>query len=425
MATIAPFRALRYNSSRIRDIGRVVSPPYDVISPEEKEAYQSRHLYNITRLTLPEQSPEGYREAGELFSQWQRERILVRDEEPSLYPYQQVFTPPGERRKKVRWGVIAVVRLEPEVILSHERTMGDPVQDRFRLLKATRAQLSQIFALFSDPDRRIEGILREFFLMPPVQEFVDDEGTLHRIWRMEDGELISRVCRLMREKRLLIADGHHRFKAALRYRELMRSLHPTAPPNASFEFATMYLTSMDSEGLVILPTHRLISRLDDLSSQEIIHRLGRFFELKIFVRGEEDRFMGALKKGEGMGLVIYGNRSHFLLKLRQGQELLPSVPPEIRHLDATVVDEFILKELFPIGEGRVSLGRDREEVIRAVSEGRYQMAFLLRPPMVEEIRRVARAGLVMPRKSTFFYPKVATGVAIYPMSSQEEIYVPA
>lgn len=435
MVQIAPFRALYYNPERIPDLALVATPPYDVITEEEAERFRRRHPHNMVHLILP-RGEGGYERAGCLLRQWEGAGVLIRDEIPSLYLYQQVFIAPSGVRM-VRNGFICLVRLEAfgeGVILPHEETTSRPVEDRLRLMEACAANLSQVFALYSDPDREIEGYFAHLLQKEPRCAFGDDYGVIHRLWQLGDKGVITRVAAGMKQRPLLIADGHHRYKTSLIYRDIMRERYPAYTERSPFEYAMLYLTPMEGDGLLILPTHRLVNPRRPFAAEGFLSALKRYFDLREFPFSDEKGEVVARHslfaefdsdtRGHSFALYIYGEKRYIHLTAREGiKDLLEGYTAPLRELDVTVADGFIIKELLR-PEEEVGLMKDRDEALAAVHAGRYQVAILMRPPTIPQVRSVVRAGELMPRKTTYFYPKVASGLVINKIVPEEEVALP-
>jgi uncharacterized protein (DUF1015 family) len=426
LVKIAPARGLYYNPQKVADLSQVATPPYDVIMPEEAERYRERHLYNIIRLILPagEGGMDRYQEAAHYLQKWEKEGVLIRDEKPSLYPYQQIFDSPSGEVKK-RNGFISLVKLEPLEegnIIPHEETIPKTVEDRLNLMEACGANLSQVFTIYSDPAGEIEGQLADIWKSPPRYEFRDP----HVIFEIGKG---------MRNKTLLIADGHHRYKTALIYRDRMRERYPAYTAKSPFEYTMLYLTPIEGEGLLILPTHRLVFLREPFDSDGFYTALKKYFSLHVFTfddtggeKGARKNLFKALDKKSlvryTFGLYIGGEKRYILLTPSEGvriSELLRGYPEVLQELDVTLVDGFILKELLKVEGDEVGLSKGRDEALAEVHQGRYGAAFLLNPPSIQQVKRVVEAGEVMPRKTTFFYPKVATGLVIYKIVPDEEV----
>jgi uncharacterized protein (DUF1015 family) len=439
VATIAPFCGVYYNPQTTADLSEVATPPYDVIAPADEERYRERNPYNIIRLILPKgkNGVDRYQEAAQFLRDWEKEGVLIRDKKPSLYPYQQVFTAPSGELKK-RNGFISLVKLAPwgqGSIIPHEGTSPKPVEDRLRLMEACGANLSQVFTLFSDPAGEIEREFDEVWTSPPRYEFQDDDGVVHRLWQLDDQSIIAEVGKRMRDKTLLIADGHHRYKTALIYRDRMRERFPSYTDRTPFEYTMMYLTPLEGEGLLILPTHRLATPREPFDLKGFYTALEKYFSFYAFnfndTGGEKmarERLFTALdKKIPGrytFGLYIGGEKRYSHIISNEGirvKDLLQGYPEVLQELDVTIVDGFILKELFRVEQEDVGLLKGRNEALEEVQAGRYKAAFLMNPPSIQQVKRVADAGEVMPRKTTFFYPKVASGLVINKIVPDEEV----
>jgi uncharacterized protein (DUF1015 family) len=439
LSSIAPLRGLHYNPQKIADLSLVATPPYDVIAPHEEDRYRARHPYNIVRLILPAEGvgADRYQTAAHTMREWEQGGVLIRDERPSLYPYQQIFTAPsGELRQ--RNGFISLVKLEPwgqGSIVPHEGTNPKPVEDRLRLTEACQAHLSPVFTLYSDPPGEIEGVLAAIWTAPPRFEFRDDDGVIHRLWQVDDPRIIAEVAHRMRDKILLIADGHHRYKTALIYRDRMRERYRAATELSPFEYTMLYLTPIEGSGLLILPTHRLVNPREPFDVEGFYAALKRYFSLRVFPFGEtgtekgaREAFFKALdQKGPPpytFGLYIGGEKRYILLTLRKGVrigELLQGCPKILQELDVALADRFIVQELFGVEGEEVGLSKGRNEALDEVHQESHRAAVLLNPPSIQQIKRVVDAGEVMPRKTTFFSPKVATGLVIHRIVPDEEV----
>jgi uncharacterized protein (DUF1015 family) len=439
MADIRAFRGLYYNPQKITDLAFVATPPYDVIAPEEKMRYRERHPCNIIRLILPEgtRGMDRYKEASSYLQEWEKEGILIREKTPSIYLYQQIFTSPSGETKR-REGFVTLVKLEPlggGRIIPHEHTTPKPVEDRLKLMEACGANLSQIFALYSDPSRQIDRILYEIQTISPRYEFRDDDGVIHRLWQTDEQRVIMQLKKKMQGKTILIADGHHRYKTALIYRDKKRKQYPSYDEKSSFEYTMMYLTPLEGEGLLILPTHRLIPPIETFNPSAFYSALSENFYLQGFdfedQYGEKvarEHFFKALdenkEKRHALGLYIGGDKRYLLLTLKEEINvagLLRGYPDVLQALDVTLLDGFIVNKLLGVNEEEVGLTKDRNVALEYVHNGRFTIAFILNPPQIQQVQKVATAGEVMPRKSTYFYPKVATGLVIYRMTPNEEI----
>jgi uncharacterized protein (DUF1015 family) len=439
LAKIAPARGLYYNPQKVADLSLVATPPYDVITPEEERRYRERHPYNVIRLILPtgEGRVDRYQEAARYMQAWEKEGVLIRDRKPSLYPYQQVFTSPAGEIKQ-RNGFISLIKLEPwgqGSVIPHEGTSPKPIEDRLRLMEACGANLSQVFALYSDPAGAVAEQLTPVWNSSPRYEFRDDDGVVHRLWQADDRTVIAAVTQEMEDKTLLIADGHHRYKTALMYRDKMRERYPSYTERSPFEYTMLYLTPLEGEGLLILPTHRLVILREPFDLEGFYTALKKYFSLRVFTfddtggeKGAREDFFKALDNRNPdrytFGLYIGSEKRYIQLIFKEEvnvKELLKGYPEVLQELDVTLVDGFIIKGLLKVDQEEVGLSKGRNEALEEVHEGRYSAAFLLNPPSIRQVKRVVDAGEVMPRKTTFFYPKVATGLVIYKIVPNEEV----
>lgn len=385
MPKIKPFRGLFFSEEV--EIKKVVTPPYDVITPRMKEEFLKRSPFNVVRLILPE-APE---EAKKTLLAWLKKGILKREEEPSIYPYKQVFSYDG--KTYTRWGFIALVELEDQALKEHENTMEEVVSERFALLKITGIQTGEIFSLYQDAKGEIEKTFEALEGEKPKFELTDDEGVKHQLWALKEPSLISFLQEKLQEQRLFIADGHHRLKAAKALRNYLGIKDEDSP----FNYVSMYLTDLLSEGLLILPIHRIVYGVEEAS---IMKRLQEFFKVE---ETSFDLALEAHRKGEALVLFSKKGNPKLLFPLKD----LP-IPPHLEGVDSVLVDWLLLGET----GGKISFTKDREEALRALCEG-ADMVFLLRGVKREVLERVVEKGEIMPKKSTYFYPKVLTGLVFY------------
>lgn len=449
MAKVFPFRGFRYNLEKIEDLSKVVAPPYDVISPEAQERYYQRHPYNVIRLILGKEHPgdnpsdNRYTRAARDFKRWQEEGVLVRDERPTLYIYEQAFTlKRGEKRR--RKGLIALVRLEGfarGVVLPHEWTHAKPKWDRLELMRACYANPCPIFSFYSEGCEVIPGILDSTMSYGPAVEIRDEDGVEHRLWLLQDPEKISLVSQDMVNKQVFIADGHHRYETALAFRHELWLKDPDSPDKKgqkAYNFIMMMLVDIADEGLAILPTHRLVRGLEPLEMESLLSRFGLHFQVepRQLPRGREVEELGIImeemqargNKGHVFGMYGGGQDFYFLtLKDERVLEKLIDVPRSFtnKRLDVTILHSLIIDGLLGISaeeaerEEKLAYTRDEGEAFQRVQEGKYQLALFLNPTKLEEVRQVASAMERMPQKSTFFYPKLITGLVINPIDPKE------
>jgi uncharacterized protein (DUF1015 family) len=438
MAKIAPFRGILYNKKKIANPSKVIAPPYDVISPEEQEKLYGRSPYNIVRLIL-NQEPEPYESVARLFEEWQNEGILIRDETPGIYflTHRYALKDGSEKERK---GFIAVARLEDfssGAIRPHEATLAAPKEDRLRLMLACNANLSPIFALYSEPKQMINRLLAEQVQgKAPDVEVKEDKGGSCRLWRIADPELIRMAEREMEPQPLLIADGHHRYEAALNYRERMRAARSGATGREAFNYVMMYFANMNDEGVTILPTHRLVRSLPPIGFRALEESLMKYFYLEPYPKNPEGQrsFLGALKtagkKHRVIGASFKRDPRYLILRLKNKrfmQRLAGDLSAALKELDVSVLHRLILDHILglkpeeQVKEGAITYSQDAEKVLAALDKEDYQGAFILNPPQAEEILAVSTGGETMPQKTTYFYPKLIDGLVLNKLDPEETI----
>lgn len=428
MAMIAPFRAWRYDPARVR-LADVLTQPYDKITPAMQERYLAASLWNLVRIELGRSQPADngsenvYTRAASYFRDWRQQGVLMQDSEPSIYVYSQRFQAPGRGPERERSGLIALGRIEEydaRVIFRHEQTHSGPKADRLNLLQATQAHFGQLFMLYSDPERALERRLKP--TGEPDSHMLDEYGVCHRLWKISDADTIEFACRILADKKLLIADGHHRYETALAHRNQRRSENPNLRPDAPSEMVMMTLVNMESEDLVILPTHRVLFGLDDFHTEDLLRDARAWFEVS--GAGALDAAQaGALLAAagtEGSALVAVTSGGAFLLRARPEavDHALHALTPRQRRLDVVLLHKLLIERVLGVSEEAVrglrniTYLREAEEAMKRVREG-AEVAFLLNPVTILQLRDVAFAGEVMPQKSTDFYPKLLSGMAIY------------
>jgi uncharacterized protein (DUF1015 family) len=442
MAQIMPFRGLFYNPEKIEDIKAVVAPPYDVISQDMQDILYHRHPDNIVRLilgkTYPDDTPTNnrYTRASLDFKRWRSEGVLVLDERPSIYYYVQTYTLKS-RLKKTRKGFIARSRLEEfgkGSILPHEKTLSGPKADRLRLTKACRANFSCIFSLYSQPNLEINGLFEDSINDIPIIDVVDDEGITNKVWKVQEQSVIESIAKDITNKPLFIADGHHRYETALNYRNIIRERANTWTGNEPENYVMMYFSNMDDEGITILPTHRVVHSIPNFDSKAFLDDCSPYFDIekiefneKIEPRVREEFFVRMEEMANiphFFGLYMKGINIYFILTLKNSgiidREIADTIPEEFKELDVPLLHSLILDKILGISvkdqeeQRNLIYEKDPEAAINAISEG-CQLAFLLKPTKIEQIKRVSEAGHVMPQKSTYFYPKLLSGLVINPI----------
>jgi uncharacterized protein (DUF1015 family) len=431
---IMPFQGVRYSVSG-RELSARIAPPYDVITPAVRDELAARDPHGIVHVTLDKELPgdvpgsDRYSRAAERLRAWTESGILRRDPRPALYGLEQAFISP-DGRERIRRGVMAAVRihdLSEGVIRPHEATVPATVADRLALLRHVRTDLSPVFGLHEDPRGEVAAALAPAFGRDPVAEAVAGEGTRHRIWRIEDPATIAAVQKALADRRVLIADGHHRYAAALAYRDEIDRVKPGLPADGGHRFTLMFLLARSDPGLVLYPTHRLLRSLGGLAPAEVAGRLQPWFEVREIeedLRRPVGRAWAISKLSEHMGkssaflLVTAADRKVRLLTLRDDADLsaLPLPAHEtLRALDATLLHGAILEGVLGAAAaepGNMLFVRDAGEAVTRTLGGDVQAAFLLNPVPMWQVQAVADAGLTMPQKSTWFHPKIPGGLVL-------------
>ncbi len=411
MVAIKPFKGYRYVAD---DLSQVISPPYDVITRSRQQELAELSPHNFVRLILgddpdAEEGDRDFRRIGRSFQAWIEEGILRQEDKESIYVYSQVFDAEGRQRR--RTGIVPRVKLErfrEKHIYPHEKVIAKHVEDRYALMEATEANLGLVFGIYADPAKEVDRLLDEVVRGKPVSSGIMDD-VLHELWKVDDETLIGCLQREMEEKHVYIADGHHRYTTALRYRD-------AHPEREGARYTMMALVNMYNEGLVILPTHRLIRR-DDHDPKRILDQIGEIFHIEPVPR---NRMMESIH-GEkfSYGFCCDGDDYVIRLKNRRALESITTPSEALRQLDVTVLHELVLKPLFHIDtedaniQEKIAYVKGLSAAMAKLSEEEYPFGFFLNAVNMEEIVRVARDNEVMPQKSTFFYPKVYSGLVAH------------
>jgi len=423
MNKIKPFQAVVYNPQKITDFRQVVCPPYDVISASFQDKLHERSLYNFIHILLAKDSviDDKYRRSGVIFRQWLKDSILIIDEKPAIYFYSQQYVIRGE--KKTRLGFISLLRLGDEngsAVFGHENTHSAAKQDRFKLVKQVRANLSPIFIVFLDKKRIIQRIFQKN--IPALDAFIevtDDEKTVHKLWRINDPDLLKLIQSCMNSENMFIADGHHRYEVSCAYRDLMREkLGNKFTGSEDINYCLAYFTNTDPRGLSILPIHRLLKLDAKLNLDDFIAKAKEFFDVD-FIKDKTRFFFLMEKAGNTEHLIgLYKEKKYFLLRLKNIKmldKLIPDKPKEYRVLDAAIFNYLVLKNImkFDLEDlPDIKYSPDAHEFIELVDADPLNIAFFLNPVKIQQIINVALSGNKMPPKSTYFYPKVLSGLVI-------------
>jgi uncharacterized protein (DUF1015 family) len=440
VAEIFPFRAVRYDARRVA-FKDVLTQPYDKITPGMQEKYYAASPYNLIAIEKGKEfasdsaAENVYTRAAKKFEEWLAEGILVQDSAPAIYAYFQNYALPGTNHRLERRGFIALGRLadySEGIVFRHEHTLTGPKADRLELLRQTRCQTGQLFLLFDDPAREVDAILQEAAKAVPTAEMRDEYDVQHRLWMIAHAAHVRKIVESMAGKKLVIADGHHRYETALAYRNECRAKAGKIDADARFEKAMWTCFNANQEGLTILPTHRLVRDVAGFSVEKFVKAASAYFNWYTYsfasAREKEESFAEFLhdlerrgRAGHAIGFYA-GDAGFYLLVLRNAAELerlLPDITPAQRQLDVVPLHRLLLHKCLGItaekvaAETNVSYEREMERAIVAVDEKSAQIAFLLNPVRVKDVMEIALGGNVMPQKSTDFYPKLLSGLCIY------------
>jgi uncharacterized protein (DUF1015 family) len=429
MAEIVPFQALRYDAARY-PICDLVTQPYDKITPEMQRRYYAASPHNLVRIILGERfasdtnEENAYTRAARYLKSWRSENVLVQDAEPSIYLYTQKFTAPGSAGPAyTRTGFIALAKIceySEGVVHRHEQTLSKPKSDRLNLLRATHAHFGQIFMLYDDPASEVEHLLEQQW--KAEISLKDEYGVEHALWPVSNVDVIAAVQRAMANKKLVIADGHHRYETALNYRNERRAATPSAGA-APWDYVMMTFINMASPGLMILPTHRVVAGLPAFDLSTLCQAAKKYFSAEPLDANLADNILADKLKDAGKGgvalLAATKDRAWLLRSLPAAEQALSNLPERQRRLDVTQLHKLLLEGALGMSEEsirnqeHIRYLRDASEALTQVRSGDANIVFLMNPVRIDEMRDVAFAGEVMPQKSTDFYPKLLSGLTIY------------
>ncbi len=434
-----PFRGVLYNPGKVGELKGVMAPPYDVISPKKQDELYSRHQNNIVRLILGKAQPgdtEGsdrYSRAASDLKKWIDSGVLVKDQRPAIYYYKQTFAMPGG--SQTRKGFIALSKLEEfgKGIRPHEKTLSGPKADRLKLMQACKVNLSCIFSLYSSPRLEINALLdKATDGVEPIIDVVDDDGIENMLWRVDDPEVIASVTESMKSKALFIADGHHRYETALNYRNMMRQKEANPTGLEPYNFVMMYFSNMDDEGMTIWPTHRVIHSLKGFDGPAFLAECGKHFDIEEFPcagakeAGARKAFLSRLESAgsekTAFGLHVKGVDAYYLLTIKSrgvmDKVFGETIPEVFKGLDVTVLHSLVFSKILGITQEaqekqeNLIYVKSSGEALSAMNDEKNQLVFLLNATRIEQVKDVAEAGFVMPQKSTYFFPKLLSGLVI-------------
>lgn len=401
MATVKGFKGIRYNPEKIHDFGNVLAPPYDVINSQEQDDLYNKDPHNVIRLILNKGSEDTkYEEAANTFRQWIEEDILTCDSEPSIYPYYQEFEEGG--KKLTRKGFLAAVKIEDfstKKILPHERTFPKHKRDRLKLNTACKANMSPVFSVYSDPDIVIEKLLDEKLTGEPIFDVTNEDGVRNRLWRISDPETISFISDHLEDKSFLIADGHHRYETAIEYRNIQREANGSTSEDNLYEYVMMFLSNAEDEGLIINPTHRAVKNLG-MDIDAFLDKLGEEFNIE------------EMPYNEGVANIGY---KEFTI-LTKDPDNVYRVSPKNDSTEGLAVTILHTKVFGKIIDEDFLFTKFLDEAVQLVQEGDYDVAFILPELRASDIFDVVMTGDRMPQKTTYFYPKILSGLVFNPLA---------
>ena len=418
MAKIKPFRAITYNQDAVKDLSTVVCPPYDVISTMAQRQLQEMSPYNLIHILLGKDIPgeNKYKRSAGYFKDWLKNKILIQDERPAIYFYNQQYNLKGERRS--RFGFIALLSLDSS-IFAHEHTRLEPKEDRLKLLKAAKANLSPIFVIFPDSNRIIQRTFnQEIINRKPFIDIVDKDKVAHQVWRIDSPEVFSRIQASMHKESIFIADGHHRYEVSCAYRDGMKKKLGALSGEESCNYLLAYFTNLDPRGLTIFPVHRLLKLDLPLELGELRVKLSAYFDVEEVKDGL--KFFFLMEKGGQTEHVLgmYKDHRYWLLRLKNVKildKIIAEKPREYRSLDVCILNYIVLKNILGIelkDKDKFTFSPHADELIDSVDNNTSHIAFFLNPVKAEKIISLALKNERMPAKSTYFYPKVLSGLVI-------------
>lgn len=423
MADIRGFKGMRYETEKGGDLNTLVCPPYDIISDEQREDYIKNNPYNIIRLELPKGGDDRYSEAGTTLKNWLDSGVLIRDEKENIYVYEMEFNANGENKKLK--GFVSLVKLEEfskGIVLPHEETLSKAKTDRFNLMSETFCNFSQIYSLYMDEDKSVYKIIDGCSQSTPDMCVTDKDGTIHKMWKVSDSDIIAEVSKAFTDKKLYIADGHHRYETALNFHKNLVEQGKATQGDLS-GYVAMMLVNIENDGLVVFPTHRIVRGLSNFNVDKIIEDCKIYFDISETPDEEQMRTtLDVLYKDGKKAFALYvGMGKCFIMVLKDEKavkKLLPEMSDAYCGLDVSILHSLVLERIFGIdkenmaNQKNLTYTRSINEALESVDLNGADCAFLLNPTKVTEIRDVALASEKMPQKSTYFYPKLITGLVM-------------
>lgn len=421
MANIKPFHGVLYNKSKVKNISKVVAPPYDIITAKEQDKLYKANPYNLIRLELGKdfkddnENKNKYTRAGTTINEWMSSGVLVRDRAPAFYVYKQAYR--NGKSKKVRTGIFTLLKFEDskKAVLPHEKTLAKPKQDRFNLIKEVKANLSPIFGLYDDSKNTVSKIINKSISGKKPYFDVNFGGVNHKLWRMDDKKAVKGIQEFLKDKKVLIADGHHRFEVARNYRDFAKG---KADDDSKFNYVLMYVAGINKDNdITIFATHRLLKDIGPLTISEAENKLKDFFTVK-YVSGINSLMSSLNKNSKNVCFGIYLDKKYLFISLKNSVNVNKVIDEKKslawKKLDVVILHNLVIKNLLSLkdSEDNVKYTRDEKEAVKLVGSKKYGIAFILNPTKVRQVKDVAVEGDMMPQKSTYFYPKLVSGLVI-------------
>ncbi|MFC1566239.1 DUF1015 domain-containing protein [bacterium] len=420
MAKIVPIKGITYNQKKA-NIQDVTAPPYDVIDPKEQNQLYKKSVNNVVKLILGKESKKDtkknnkYTRASKYFHDWVKKGILEQDSEPCLYFYRQDFK--FEGKKYSRTGFICGVKIEPlfkGTVYPHERTLSKPKADRLNLMRACSANFSQVFSLYEDKNKKIETIIKKIAKRKPHVDFVDNHKERNRVWKVSDASIIMSIQKLMTNKKLFIADGHHRYETALNYSKEMKGKN-----NGLSDYVMMFLCSMENPGLAVFPTHRLVN-LNKMTLNVLLEKLAEYFDIKKIARNKMDTLMKKEFTKGNISFSLYDGKSIYFLVLKDKNSLKKIIKGSKAYceLDVAVLESLVFEDVLKFSKKDIAeqkylkYVKDLGQTLKMVKSKKFDVGFVMNPPTVKQIESVALNLETMPQKSTYFYPKLLSGLVL-------------
>lgn len=414
MAYIKPFKGLRYNLEKTM-LKQVIAPPYDIISKDMREALEIKSPYNIVKLILPE-GENKYAGAAHLLDTWQSEEILLKDELMSFYLYEQEYEFDHKRYSRIGFiGLAKIEEFKKNIIMPHEKILSTPVEDRFNLLRECKANLSSVFSLYLDNEKKLDKLFYYVKKTMPSASAVDDDGVKNTIWVISEEKDVNFLIDFMKDKKLYIADGHHRYTTALNYMKMMREMNHDGVDNIrDYDFVMMMFVNFYDDGLKIFPTHRVIDMREDFNIDNFMNKVKKFFDVKMLEgEGKIEEFFSDKAPTR---IIIYFESKYYGIVLKD--EFFEGLHPIYRKINTFILHEFIIKNCLSIKDEDVLKNKGINFVhnfqdVKKLCNVKNTIGFLLPAVNIDVVREIAENNLTMPQKSTYFYPKLSSGLVIY------------